>query len=139
MPYVLQSDFLPYIKDSRLQQMLDSDASALDDAIYTAEAVVSDALYSRYDLDAILALTDDDRPKQLVRWIVVISLYYLYERLPDKIVPDRVVKNYDETLEILTEIEDGKKSVNLPLIVMNATTNTLASKFRWGSSPQRSH
>lgn len=87
------TDFHTQIKESRLLQLLDQEPTALDQAADTAEALVRDALYSRYDVAAIFATVGTDRPKQVVRWITVIALYYLYERLPDKVVPERVVKN----------------------------------------------
>jgi Protein of unknown function (DUF1320) len=136
--FVTQPDFIPFIKDSRLMQMLDAEPQALDLAVEMAQGVVYDSLYSRYDTATIFAKVGAARDMQCVRWIVVIALYYLYERLPDKLVPERVVKNYNEVLDLLTQIEDGKKSTSLPLIV-DAATTLPATKFRWGSNATRTH
>lgn len=136
--FITQTDFAPFIKESRLTQLLDQEPNALESAIAMSIQIVSDALYSRYDLKAIFAKQAGDRDMQLVRWVITLALYFLYERLPDKIVPERVVKNYDDTISLLTDIEDGKKSTALPLLTITDTT-TPFTKFRWGSNAQRSH
>jgi len=136
--YITQDDYSPYIRDTRLTQLIDSTPGLLDEVEGTAIAVVTDALYSRYDTDTIFAQTGGDRHPQVVRWVLVIALYYLHERLPDRLIPERVVKNYDDVIAYLTDIEDGKKSTNLPLLdPPEGYSNT--SKFRWGSSLKRSH
>ncbi len=138
--YVEQIDFSPFIKETRLVQMLDGDTQALPLAVEIAIGVVNDALYSRYDTVTIFAKTGSDRDKQVVRWVIVLSLYYLYERLPDKLVPERIVKNYDDTIALLTDIEDAKKSTNLPLLEnTNNGSVTPFTKFRWGSIAPRTH
>ena len=138
--YVEIIDFTPFIKETRLEQMLDGDTQALPLAVEIAVGVVNDALYSRYNTELIFAKVGNDRHKQVVRWVIVLSLYYLYERLPDKLVPERIVKNYDDTIALLTDIEDAKKSTNLPLLA--STDNGIVTpftKFRWGSIPPRTH
>lgn len=136
--FVTTADYLPYIKSTRLTQMLDTDTAAVEDAEDTATAIIRDALYSRYDVDAIFALTGAARPKQVIRWAVCLVLYYLHQRLPDSMVPERVTKDYEDTLETLTQIEDAQKSVNLPLLTA-PEGHAFISKFRWGSDTPRGH
>ncbi len=137
--FVTQPDFLPFIKEARLTQLLDAEPQALDLAIEMAQGVVFDALHSRYDTTTVFALQGAARPLQVVRWITVIALYYLYERLPDKLTPERVVKNYDDTITLLTQIEDAKKSTSLPLLPDPDNNNQPFTKFRFGIGTQRSH
>lgn len=136
--YITSDDYSPYIRDSRLTQLIDATPGLLDEVEGTAIAVVADALYSRYDTDTIFAATGTDRHPQVVRWVLVIALYYLHERLPDRLIPERVVKNYDDVMRYLTDIEDGKKSTNLPLLDP-PDGYAQVSKFRWGSRQARSH
>lgn len=136
--FITQADYLPFIKDTRLQQMIEATAAIVDDAEETAIAVIKDALSSRYDTTAIFATTGAGRPKQVVRWAVTLVLYYLHQRLPERMMPERTAKDYDDTLLILTEIEDGKKATALP--TLPATSGHVAnSKFRWGSNTPRNH
>jgi hypothetical protein len=136
--FVNKTDYAAFIKDTRLNQILDAEPYALDEARAIAQSTVNDALYSRYDTAAIFAKVGTARDMQVVRWIITLSLYYLYERLPDKLVPERIIKNYDDTLYILTEIEDGKKSVALPVLLQSDAVTPI-SKFRFGSNPKRTH
>lgn len=135
--FITTDDCKVYIKGSRLEQLLDGEPTAFDDAVATAQSIVRDALYSRYDVNAIYAQTGTNRHHQVVRWITVLTLYYLYERVPDKLVPDRVVKNYDDVREDILQVEDGKKSMDLPLL--NNSEAAPLTKFRWGSNNPRTH
>jgi Protein of unknown function (DUF1320) len=136
--FIEQADYLPYIKDTRLLQMLEQNTTILDDAEETAQAVVNDALYSRYNVQRIFLYTGADRPKQVVRWCVMLVLYYLHQRLPDRLMPERLGKDYDDTLQVLSEIEDGKKATNLPLLPP-PDGHAQISKFKWGSNAPRPH
>lgn len=135
--YITSTDYSPYIRDGRLTQLIDNNPGLLDEVEATAIAIVKDALYSRYDVEVIFAQTDDDRHPQVVRWVLVLCLYFLHERLPDRLIPERVVKNYDDVMQTLTDIEDGKKSTDLPLLDPPEGYGQI-SKFRWGSRAGRS-
>ena len=131
--FITKEDYLPYIHEKRLNMILENNDGFLDVAEETAEAVIKDALFSRYDVDNIFATTDTSRPRNVLKWAINLTIYFIYERIPDKLVPDRVIKNYDETLTVLLDIEDGKKSVNLPVKV-DAESGEVKTKFRWGSN-----
>lgn len=135
--FITASDYKMKITDNRLNMIIESDNSLLDDAELTAIAVVKDFLYSRYDVDTIFGTTGAARPRQVVRWCINIALYYIYERIPDKLTPDRIKDNYDYTLSVLLDISDGKKAVDLPHKV--DSDSVPVSKFRWGSQNQRLH
>lgn len=126
------ADYLPFLRDVNLQRMIEDDDSILMAAEDMAISTVKDSLFTYYDTNAIFGLTGDDRPKQVVRWVVVLTLYYLYERLPAKMMPERINDNYQEVMTWLKDIEDGKKPVNLPK-VQKADGSGPATKFRWGS------
>jgi hypothetical protein len=72
-----------------------------------------------------------------VRWVVTLALYFLHQRLPDRLTPERVSKDYEMTIETLKELENGTKQTMLPRkTVQDGTTNT---KFKWGSKAPRTH
>lgn len=135
--YITAGDYLPRIQDAKLQQIIQSDSTILDEAEQSAIVIVRDALHTRYDVDAIFALTGNNRHLQVVRWVITLALYFLYERVPDRVTPPRVIKNYDDTLAYLLEIEDGKKSVDLPRR-LNPDAEPL-TKFRYGSETRQEH
>lgn len=136
MSYIDQSDYLPHIKDKILNQVIDSTPALLDNAETTAISVVRDALHANYDVDDIFSKTGTDRHAQVLRWCITLVLYYLHERVPEALTPQRIINNYEATLEMLSSIEDGKKSVDLPRLVVDDVKKT---NFRWGSQPPRGH
>ena len=115
--FITKSDYYYTIKQNRLDQVLDGDDALLDDAEETAIVVVKDSLSLYYDTDAIFATTGDARPRQVLRWVKDLALYFIYERIEDELVPERIVKNYNDTLGTLEKIEDGKKQVDLPRLI----------------------
>jgi len=131
-------DYKVYIQEKRLNMILEDQEAILEEAELTAQQVVDDHLYPYYDSAALFAALNSYR--SVKRWIMVITMYFVYERIPDALVPERVVKNYDDVMGTLSRISDGKASVNLPRLT--TTTNGVEkenTKFRWGSEAKRTH
>lgn len=133
--WITAPDYKPFVRDNHLQMIIDNDDVALDSAELTAIQVVKDHLYQWYDTDAIFATSGANRPQQVLRWCITLVLYFLYERVPDKLTPERVIKNYDDTMELLLNISDQKLSVDLP--VKQTAESATITKFRWGSVAAR--
>jgi phage gp36-like protein len=138
MSFITTDDYKATIKDGNLSRMIEGDNTVLEEAQATAVAVIRDALFSRYDVNVVFGAQGDSRNKQVVRWAVVLTLYYLYERLPANIMPERVRDNYTEVMGFLKEIEDGKKPIDLPQKT-NSETGEVVTKFRYGINPPRTH
>jgi hypothetical protein len=139
MIFILTTDLTSSIRAYRLKQILDSDDSILDVAESEAIATVKDALYAHFDIDQIFASTGTQRPMQVVSWIKHLLLYKIYERVPDEAVPDRVVKHYDEAMDMLDKIAGGLRSINLPRKIEEDISGGPKTKFRWGSVKKRSN
>lgn len=138
MTFLEEADFRPYIKDTNLARMIEGDTTIVDTAEDTAIAVVNDYLFKLYDTEVDLGKVGAARPPQLVRWITVVTLYYLYERLPSGIMPQRVGDNYKEVMATLRDISDGKQPTNLTRIVL--ADGEEKTKFRYGAAlPPRNH
>jgi hypothetical protein len=135
--WITQPDYKPMVRDNHLSQIIDTDSVLLDSVELTAIQVVKDALHQWYDTDAVFGTSGSNRPAQVLRWCIVLAVYYLYERVPDKLVPERVTRNYTDTIEMLRDISDGKVSLDLPL--RQAAEGGNVVKFRWGSQPARGH
>ena len=136
MIFLVTEDLHTNIRAERLQQVIDEDPSVLTEAEAAAIAIVKDSLGSRYDIDAIFSSVGDARPAQVVRWLKHIVLYDIAGRLPDKSVGARVIKNYEDTLSTLTDIEDGKKATLLPT---KDVADVPVAKFRHGSDVRRNY
>lgn len=133
--FITQDDYKAMMPENRKNQAISNDLTILEAVETTAVQIVKDALYSKYDVDWIFVQSGASRPPQVVRWCVVIAVHQIYERIPDAQVPAKVGQAYEEVMEVLAQIEDGKKSLQLPLKPLpNPPT-----KFRWGSNPPRTH
>lgn len=128
--FITDDDYLPYIKDTNLTRMIEADPVVRETAEDTALAVVRDSLHQLYDVDTALGASGNDRNRQLVRWVIVLALYYMYERLPANIMPARVRDNYNEVMAFLKDVEDGKKPMTLPR--RETPTGQPQTKFRYG-------
>lgn len=139
MAFLTETDFKPHIRDHKLQMVIDEDASLIDQVSAIAVGTIRNALHSRFDVDAIFSATGGDRDAVVVWWGVSLALWHLYGRIPDKLVPERVRKNYDDALIALERISDGKEESALPRKPDPAQAGAFETKFRWGSLPPRSH
>jgi hypothetical protein len=139
MAFVSNSDFAPYIRTANLNRMIEEEQGTVDDAVATAISVIRDALIARYKVDDIFNAEGEARNKQILRWVIVLALYYLYERLPSNVMPERTRLNYEEVMGFLKDIEDGKKPMDLHQKTDSETGKKL-TKFRFGSAlPPRTH
>lgn len=135
--WISTADYKPMVRDNHLAQIIDADDVLLDSVEITAIQVVKDALHQWYHTEEIFSTSGANRAPQVLRWCISLAVYYLYERVPDKLVPERVVRSYDQTIEMLRDISDAKISLDLPLRQNDAAQNV--TKFRWGSIPTRGH
>ena len=134
--YLEKADYAANIRTNRLDMIIEDDPVLLDVVESSAIALVRDALHSRFDVDDIFGRRGADRHAQVLRWVKTLVVYFIYERIPDRQMPERVETDYRQTLDWLGEIEDGKKSVDLP---RRSEGDQPAAKFRWGSLPRRTY
>lgn len=136
MPFLTKSDLNQSIRLYRLNQITDADDTIITSAIATAESMVINYLSGPgYDYQNILAQTGASRDQQLVDWMRNLTLYLIYKRIPDEQVPERVIKDYDDTKDLLLRASDGRLSLILPKISLS--DGTKATRFRGGSEPRR--
>lgn len=135
--FVAKAEFKDMIRDDRLNQLIDSDDTLIESAEDTAIAVIKDALKARYDIDTIFAAVGAARANNVMLWVKRLTIYFLYDRIPDELVPERVIRNYDEAMDQLNKISDGKRAVDLPQL--SDADGVTITKFRWGSNTATSH
>lgn len=137
MAFITKEDLKTNIRAYRLDQIIDDDDTIIEQASEEAEAIVTDHLHQYYDTRKIFNASGSDRLSNVLGWVKHIALYKIYERVPDELVPERVVKHYDETLTYLGKIAEGRVPVKLPRII--TAGGIKKTKFKWGSVPRRSH
>lgn len=144
--FITKVDYKVHIRTYRLDQILEAQDEdedlILDAAENEAISVISDALAPKYDVNLIFNQSGDNRHKTILRWAKVLVIYYIYERIPDEMVPERVVKNYEHVLERLKYIEQGKANLSgAPLITNTGEDGQTKPKTRrrWGSIKARAN
>lgn len=135
--FITLDDYKARITDQRLLQLIGNDNDILEDAEATAVAIVTDFLSGKFDTDEIFSAEGEDRAKNVVRWVTNLIIYYLYERVPDRMIPPRVENTYKETMENLKSISNGDLQTALPR--KTNEDETPKTKFRWGSNTAHSH
>ncbi len=138
MIFLTVADFLLKVPEYIRNQITDADDSILDDAELHATAIIQDAFFDKYDMNAEFMLTGTDRHKNLLRWMLNLALYFIYERIPSDQVPERIVKNYDDTMQEIKLIEQGKRNTSLTKLIREDTLRA-ETNFRWGSSEKRNN
>ena len=138
MVFITVEDFKLKLPEYIRNQITDTDDTILDDAEIHATAIIQDAFFDKYDLDAEFAFMAEDRHKNLLRWMLNLMLYLIYERIPTDAVPERVVKNYDDTMQEIKLIEQGKRNTSLTKLIREDTLRP-ETNFRWGSKEKRNN
>jgi len=137
MIFLTKPDFDSKLSGNILAQITESDDTLLDKAEKTATGIITDLLSGMYDLDVELAKEGEDRHNNLLNWMLNLSTYLLYDRIPDDEVPERVVKDYDDTMESLHLIARGKLPTTLAPVEISEGVAKRA--FRMGSNDKRNH
>lgn len=136
MDFLQQSDYKSFINPQLLNMLLEGDTGKLADAEDMASGYIRSALSARYNLAAEFSRSGDGRNKTLVRWMLSLSVYYLHNTVADTDIPERVAKNYDDVRKEIEAVASGKMATDLTPIQKDGKIKT---RFRWGSSPKRSH
>ncbi len=138
MRFITRNDLLVAIREQHLDQLADDETGQLiDQAEAQAISCIEDHLIQRYDLGSAFEQSEEGRSATLVRWIVLITVYLIYERADEGQRPEWLEGAYKMTMQQLGLIQEGKRSVNLPLLVDSQAQPI--TQIRTGSLPRRSH
>lgn len=136
--FINKADYRAMLKVGNLDAILENDDTLLEEAESTAVSQIKDYLFKQYDTEAIFAKTGTERHSYLVRCCCNIVIKILWERLALD-TPERVTNNYNDTLEYLERLADGKMTADLPAKIIDVENATPYTVSRWGSSTKRSH
>lgn len=136
MLFLTDDDFTPIIRDSFLTTIIDEDANILSTAEMQAMSLVENYLHELYDMSAVWAATGTDRNGHLVRMLVSIIRYDLYQRLPKGGfgTPTDVSADRRDAMEWLKVVCSGALSANLPRKQINGEATT---RTRFGSDKRQ--
>ena len=117
-----------------------SDLRGVDDAnLNTAEQLAVselDPLRANFDIDGELAKTNAARSDLLVRILVHITAYYLFNKIEDDDIPERINDNYNNQIKLIEKIAAGKMSTTLDALT-DEETGLTKSKYRFGGDTPR--
>lgn len=135
--YVEKIDYRTRITMNRLDLLTEKDPALLGDANKFSCDIISGHLGKIYDIASEFEKTLDARNGMILSWAINIATYLIYQRAADNDVPEKVIKNYDDTLKILGEVSNGKRPVNLARL--SEASGDPVTMRRIGSAAPRSH
>jgi Protein of unknown function (DUF1320) len=135
--FITYNDYQARLSQRILSLLTDNDNLILDNAEIEAAGIITDRLADKFDLNAEFVKTGSGRNATLLRWMKSLSLYFVYARVPDEEVPERIIKDYDDTRTELEKIQGGKLGCSLKRLT-DSEGETI-TRFRMGSNTPRSH
>jgi phage gp36-like protein len=135
--FIIYNDYQTRLS-TRILDLLTNDTDyLLDNAENEAKAMITDRLGDRYDLTAEFGKSGSERNNSLIRFAITIAIYVIYSRIPDEQVPERVVKDYDDTVREMELLQKGKLGCSLTRLT-DSEGETI-SRFRMGNNTPRTH
>jgi len=116
--YIQKEDYRTRITSELLKMVTEQDGGLeediLSDADKFATGIIATYAGVLYDINSEFDKSGADRNYLILGWGVNIAVYILYQRIADEQVPDKVIKNYDDTINDLQALSKGNLPVNLP-------------------------
>lgn len=132
MDFLTQNDFTGILSAGVITKL----GGGFDEAESLAVSEL-DPLRGKFNVDAELAKDGANRNATLVRIMVHITAYYLYNTVPDDEIPQRIIDNWKKELATIEKIAGGK--INSTLETLTSDTGKTITMYRWGSNKTRSH
>jgi len=137
MQFLTDNDFKGIIGASTLASLRGAADANLNEAETLAISEL-DPLQAKYNIPVELAKSGSGRNAVMIRLMVHITAYYLYNTVEDNDIPDRITENYKTQVRDIEKFANGSKSCTLiPLI--DETTNTPKSNYRFGGDAPRNN
>lgn len=130
MAYLSNTDFDLLVQDVNLQQIINNNEAIRLQAELVAIGEARSYLVQKYQFDAELLLTGNDRDPQLVNYICDITLYHLHSRISPRNIPELRVTRYDNAIHWLKMCAMGDAT---PKLLEYETPKTA---LRFGSQPK---
>lgn len=135
MEFITSSDLTNYINSAMLDMIIAGNQEKLNDAERDAKGYITANLGQSYNLALEFGKTGESRNISLVRWMVIMIVYTIFNQTQDQDIPERVNKNYDDVRSEIRKVASGGPT-DLTQFIVDGEPKT---KFRAGSEPRRSH
>lgn len=137
LKFLQQEDYLTFISENSLSKRLRDNASKLVDCENAAFGHIYDKLSQRFRISQEIERQGRNRNPSLVRWMVILAVYYLYQSGPDDEIPEHVRQNYEDVLKEIEKVGSGRHNTTLTPVLTD--TGKPKTVFAWASRPRRSH
>lgn len=123
MAFITTSDLSGSISTSMLNQLIAAGAN-FSNCLTTAISELA-PLRTNFNIDAELDKSGTNRNDELLRIVVAITTYYVFNTVEDDAIPQRVIDNYNKAIKDIKAIADGKQGTTIERIVdENGTSKT---------------
>jgi phage gp36-like protein len=112
--FLQKEDYDNIIRRDILERVIDNNDSYRITAEYNAQSVLETYLRNRYDVTAIFSSIGDNRNRTIVRYMIDIVLYDLFSRIAPEQMNELRLTRYEEAIQWLKDVRDGKISPDLP-------------------------
>lgn len=134
MQFLTENDFKGIIGANTISSLRGAD----DVNLTTAENLAItelDPLQAKFNIPAELAKSGDNRNGLMIRLMIHITAYYLFNTVDDDDIPDRITENYKMQIQAIAKIASGSMESTLtPLFDESGTQKT---SYRFGSDTAR--
>lgn len=112
MTFLTINDILGAIGDNTLTQLRGTDDINLNNANKMAISKLA-PLRELYNISVELKKSGDNRNDELIRILVAFTAYYLYNKVEDDDIPDRIRDNFKDEDKTVAAIAVGKMGTTL--------------------------
>lgn len=134
MQFLTETDFNGIIGANTLNSLRGGD----DVNLATAEELAItelDPLQAKFNISAELAKTGSNRNGLMIRLMIHITAYYLFNTVDDNDIPERITENYNTQIKNIAKIAAGQMECTLtPILNEDASPKT---SYRFGGDDPR--
>lgn len=138
MPFATKIDFPASLHADILDALTRNDDSVISDNVDRAVDEVKAYLNGRYNVEVDFAKTGNERNKFLLRIVVTMALYYIYQVHNPRKLTQVVIDEFNRYIEMLEGIQAGRiNPVGLtPVSDGDGTLNSgTGYSVQWGTQP----
>lgn len=135
--FLQPADYLTFISESALRKVCRENDGKLREVENLAYGYIFEKLSVRYEISKEIICTGENRNPALLRWMIILSVYYLYQSVADDDIPERVRINYEDVIKEIDRVSSGRDNSTLTKVVDRQ--GKAKTTFRWASNPRRTH
>lgn len=135
MGFLTEQDYSVQIRNEIKTVLTNNNEASLDLAEQMAQEEMSGYLRVRgYDVALVFGAIGAERNAEIIMRMVDITLYHLHSNIVTRSIPSHREKRYNDTLDWMYRVSQGKLALNLPAVTEGDST----PKIKLGSNKKYS-